>query len=145
MKKIIILILLMFNVNKINAQGNLQFNRVVNFSATQSNGGAYSQGAYVYQTFQVPAGKVWKIENVMVGNAQGSEIGFVKACSNCAAAFNGIIAYIYFTGGYAPDNAKFPIWLSEGTYDFTISDNSNTSQADWLTASYSAIEFNIIP
>jgi hypothetical protein len=145
MKKIIIITVLLFAVNTIKAQGNLQFNRVVNFSSIQSNGESYSQGAYVYQTFQVPAGKVWKVENVMVGNSNGLETGFVKACNSCAASFNNIIAYIYFPSGYAADNSKFPIWLSEGAYDFIISDNNNSSQSDRLIASYSAIEFNIVP
>ncbi len=145
MKKAIIILFILFTVKTMNAQGNLQFNRVVNFSDSQSNGGSYSTGAYVYQTFQIPVGKVWKIENVMVGKSNGVELGFVKSCDACAATFNNIIAYIYFTGGYAPDNAKFPIWLSEGTYSFIISDNNNSSQGDTLIGSYSAVEFNIIP
>jgi hypothetical protein len=146
MKKIFIILVLLVTVNSIKAQGNLQFNRVVNFSASQSNGGSYSTGAYVYQTFQIPAGKVWKIENVMVGNSNGSAMGFVKGCDACAATFNNIIAYnIYYASGYATDNAKFPIWLSDGNYSFIISDNNNSSQGDNLLASYSAIEFNITP
>lgn len=144
MKKLVLIIILVFSLVA-NAQGNLQFSRVVNFSSSQSNGGTYSQGAYVYQTFQIPVGKIWKIENVMVGNANGLETGFVKACTSCAATFNDIIAYIYSTGGYASDNAKFPIWLSEGNYSFIISDNNNSSSGDYLKASYSAIEFNVIP
>jgi hypothetical protein len=142
MKKLLFIFLLGF-ANSF-AQGNLQFNRVVNFSSAQVNGTSYTRGDYIYQSFTIPAGKVWKIENVMVASGSLTEQGYVAACPSCAAAFNGIIAYIYYTSGYAPDNAKFPIWLSEGNYNFIITDNNGTSVTDVLRASYSAIEFNVI-
>jgi hypothetical protein len=131
-----ILIFLFFITLGANAQGNLQFNRVVNFSATQS---VADNTPTTFQTLQVPAGKVWKIENVMIGNKTPS--GAISFCDICSASFNEIIAYmLYFP---SIQNTTFPIWLSEGSYNFKIS-NLSGSSIRLLLASYSAIEFNVV-
>lgn len=131
-----ILILLFFITLGAKAQGNLQFNRVVNFSASQS---VVSDSPTIFQTFQVPAGKVWKIENLMISGK--SPNGALNFCENCAATFNEIIAYMC---SYPQiQNATFPIWLSEGSYNFKISNFSGSTNR-LLSASYSAIEFNVV-
>ena len=139
------LLLLSFSVFFINSysQGNLQFNRVVNFSLQQANGGAYSKGVYTYQTFIIPAGKVWKIESVAVFHRDPDNT--FELCIDCAAAFNDIVAVHFIRSGGVDDTRNLPIWLAEGTYNFIISDNNNSSQSDYLKASYTGIEFNIIP
>lgn len=138
MKKII-LILLFFIALGANAQGNLQFNRVVNFSASQS---VANQSSITFQSFVVPNGKVWKIENVMVGKKFGA--GNLTFCSDCAASFNEIISYACNLSGNYYENGKSPIWLSEGSYNFIIY-NNYSSGTSILVASYSAIEFNVVP
>lgn len=133
-----ILILIFFIALGAKAQGNLQFNRVVNFSASQS---VVSDSPTTFQTFQVPAGKVWKIENVMISGKNSS--GSIQFCDVCAATFNDIIAYML----YFPqiEKATFPIWLSDGSYNFKISNfNFGSSNSRLILASYSAIEFNIV-
>lgn len=130
-----ILILLFFITLDARAQGNLQFNRVVNFSVSQTVG---ADTLITFQTFQVPAGKVWKIENVNVGQKRLS--GYPEACEYCTATFNEIIAFMRQN---QVTDAIFPIWLSEGSYNFKI--GSYPSPSRLISASYSAIEFNVIP
>lgn len=133
-----ILIFLFFIAIGAKAQGNLQFNRVVNFSATQSVG---SISPITAQTFIVPTGKVWKIEYVMV--AERTATGGANFCEKCAGSFNGIVAYTCNLSGNFYENGKSPIWLSDGSYNFIISQNSSTT-ARQLLVSYSAIEFNVV-
>jgi hypothetical protein len=134
MKKSIV-ILLFFITLGANAQGNLQFNRVVNFSASQS---VLADTYITFQTFQVPAGKVWKIENVKLGQQRQS--GVPEICNYCSASFNEIIAFMVRD---LVENTTFPIWLSEGSYNFKISNFSGSTNR-LILASYSAIEFNVM-
>ena len=134
MKKSILIFLFLLTLGG-KAQGNLQFNRVVNYSATQSVG---SLSPITTQTFTVAAGKVWKIEYVMV--AERTAAGGAGLCQKCSGSFNGIVAYV----SSAYENGKSPIWLSEGSYNFIISQNYSTATQQ-LLVSYSAIEFNVIP
>lgn len=128
-----ILILIFFIGLDAKAQGNLQFNRVVNFSASQS---VLADTSITFQTFQVPAGKVWKIENVNVGQKRLS--GFPEHCDFCSATFNEIIAFMNQQN--VGREVIFPIWLSEGSYNFKI----GSYPSRLILASYSAIEFNIV-
>jgi hypothetical protein len=138
MKKSIAILLFFISLST-KAQGNLQFNRVVNFSATQSVG---SNLPITAQTFIVPTGKVWKIEYVMI--AERTAAGGANFCQKCAGSFNGIVAYTCHLSGNFYENGKSPIWLSDGSYNFIISQNNSTT-AQQLLVSYSAIEFNVIP
>jgi hypothetical protein len=137
MKKIFTILILLFAVNSIKAQGNLQFNQVKNLEIT---GTTTLNGALQLTTIgsiTVPSGKVWKIESV--------------------TAFENTIQANYYTYGLglkvnignhiaydASNNVTihYPIWLSAGNY--LIKSCGNTGPINVVT-SISAIEFNIVP
>jgi len=60
--KIFFLIILFIGIisNAQDTPGNLQFNRVVNFSGSQ----AVTPSAKVFNSFTIPDGKVWKIQSI---------------------------------------------------------------------------------
>jgi hypothetical protein len=108
-----------FLMGTFKAQGNLQFNQVINMSFTAAN----------TTPVTVPAGKVWKIESCMLNTASNS------------------YAYMLYNGVYytmrqqqsSAHNVNFPFWLSSGT---TVTFGGNGGGAGGLL---SIIEFNIIP
>lgn len=118
MKKLLFIIIL-FGFLGINAQGNLQFNQVINldFSGTNTT------------PVTVPAGKVWKIENCMLNTPSN------------------IYAYMLYNGVYynmrqqssSSHNVNFPFWLSSGT---SVIFGGNGGGAGGLL---SIIEFNVVP
>ena len=119
MKKFILFTLLqLFIFIYVRAQGNLQFNQVLNYEFTLNG-----------NSFTVPAGKVWKLENVMLNSINN------YACM----VYNGTTYYLrqHNTSSSAWDN--FPFWLTEGK---TVSFGSNCSGASGIV---SIIEFNIVP
>ena len=116
------------------AQGNLQFNQVINVSGL-------TPGGNVFTTVTVPAGKVWKITSSSwlssTGNITSSNYSMHPLCIG-SFLLNGWFSY---NGGtYNP--VTFPIWLEEGDYDVKYCDASGYSN---FTYAISAIEFNIIP
>ena len=100
------------------AQGNLQFNQVINLEFV--SGGT---------TATVPAGKVWKIESCMLNTVSNT------------------YAYMLYNGVYynmrqqqsSAHNVNFPFWLAPGT---TVTFGGNGGGSGGLV---SIIEFNIIP
>jgi hypothetical protein len=102
------------------AQGNLQFNQVINYTIVGSTP----------FTFTVPAGKVWKIETVAVEYTNTPNV-YLRNSSNQ------ILATFYSSASY---NNPLPYWLSSGyTGNFFLS-NSSTYRG-----SVSIIEFNVVP
>jgi hypothetical protein len=98
------------------AQGNLQFNQVLNIEFTSG----------VSTTYTVPAGKVWKMENVLLGSLNN------YACMN----FNGTTYYLrqHNTSSSSWDN--FPFWLGTGQ-TFSIGGSCSPGLL-------SIIEFNVV-
>lgn len=102
------------------AQGNLQFNQVINYTLV---GGTA-------QSFTVPAGKVWKIESVAMDYTNTPNI-YLRTPANQ------IVASFFTSSSY---NNPLPYWLSSGyTGNFYLS-NSSTYRG-----SVSIIEFNVVP
>lgn len=62
--KILILALLLFLGSQLYSQGNLQFNQVLTYNGSTTNGPIWS----------VPAGKVWKVENIMILGSGGVSV-----------------------------------------------------------------------
>jgi hypothetical protein len=112
-----LLIFLSFGVLK--AQGNLQFNQVINMAFTGAN----------TTPVTVPAGKVWKIENCMLNTPSNN------------------YAYMLYNGVYynlrqqlsSAHNVNFPFWLASGT---SVTFGGNGGGAGGML---SILEFNIIP
>lgn len=120
--------------------GNLQYNRVVNYTLDFSTGditGNANDGHGIVSTFSVPVGKVWKITSVFVGTRdtnRGNSVSSVH--SRCTLTANRNVLYSPSGNG---NSVNFPLWLSSGSYELYGIDCSRAA----LTIS--AIEFNIIP
>lgn len=100
----------------LSAQGNLQFNQVINLEFVSAG-----------TTVTVPVGKVWKIENCMITSTN------FYACM----VVNGQIYYMrqHNTSSSAWDN--FPFWFAEGK---TITFGGGCS-----SGILSILEFNVVP
>lgn len=101
------------------AQGNLQFNQVINMAFTGAN----------TTPVTVPAGKVWKIESCML-NTPSNNYAYML--------YNGV----YYNMRQQQTSAhivNFPFWLSSGT---SVTFGGNGGGTGGLL---SILEFNIIP
>ncbi len=116
MKNIFVISILLLFSKISDAQGNLQFNQVINLEFV--SGGT---------TATVPAGKVWKIESCMITSTN------FYACM----VVNGVTYYMrqHNTSSSAWDN--FPFWFAEGK---TITFGGGCS-----SGILSIIEFNVVP
>jgi hypothetical protein len=118
MKYIVVLFFALL-FNEAHAQGNLQFNQVINMAFTGAN----------TTPVTVPAGKVWKIENCMLSTVSNA------------------YAYMLYNGVYynirqqisSAHNVNFPFWLASGT---SVTFGGNGGGAGGML---SILEFNIIP
>ena len=106
------------------AQGNLQFNQVINLSGIVPTSTSIA-------TVTVPAGKVWKITSASWTAANGGGPD-VYLCLD----YN----VIYRNG--AGNQAIFPIWLQAGSYDVRWCGSAGTSGYRYAI---SGVEFNVVP
>ena len=122
--------LLLALLTSANAQGNLQFNQVINgeFSTVV----AYT--TTVMGTFTVPVGKVWKIESTSQMYDDGS---YVYSQGKPVFIDNHLV---WEKTNYYSSAGQLPLWLSAGTYTVKATGSGST-----LVFSYSAIEFNVVP
>ena len=113
------------------AQGNLQFNQVLNITGE-------TPGGNVFTAVTVPAGKVWKITTATWMEADGDNI-FGNYLSLCIGEFK--------LSAITGNDAVFPIWLKEGDHDVKYCSVTQTSGGNGLPFRYafSGIEFNITP
>jgi hypothetical protein len=109
------------------AQGNLQFNQVLNFDyVLLSNGGTNGQLA---GTLSVPTNKVWKITSASAADDDLNDgQRFIRV--------NNHVLYERRVNGHLSMNT--PYWLSTGNHTVEIFGNAKIG-------SLSIIEFNIIP
>jgi hypothetical protein len=97
---------------QVRAQGNLQFNQVLNLDAS-TTGTAYN----------IPAGKVWKIESV----------GLSSNLAYFQVQYGGVN---YFILNNSVPYANLPYWLPSGI---------SVTFVGSATAKVSIIEFNVVP
>ena len=141
-KKVIILLVISLSLN-LTAQdtpGNLQFNRVVNFSETILV--SYDTRYAALTPVTIDEGKVLKITNltVMLYEEIGSE-KYLSAPSNCSASIGGVTVYSNTASvryDYNINNSIFPVWLNSGQKEFLVFGVGSHK------VTYTAIEFNII-
>jgi len=115
------------------AQGNLQFNQVLNFDYSSVFVSGY--GNVSLETITVPIGKVWKI----------------TAASSHGTTFNGIDVSALAVNShflwFQPNSSSFimntPFWLSSGVHEFKVFNQYGSGQA--ISSAISVIEFNIVP
>ena len=124
MKNILLFSCLLFSLS-FNAQGNLQFNQVLNLEIT----------CCTASTFTVPVGKVWKIEGSMAySNNYPTRITAING--NPMEAY--LTGYTYLNYGILP--ITLPYWLPANTQV-----SFNTGNTIGYKGYVSIIEFNIIP
>jgi hypothetical protein len=135
MKKILTLLFLVISYLNY-AQGNLQFNRVINHVIPAGNGNA---SGIITGSVTIPSNKVWKIESCgykSAGNPYWSLI---------------LDNYVLFSYSYYPASSinpywqpPYPIWLPAGTYAWKAQYYNNAA-GFFEGASISIIEYNIVP
>lgn len=125
--------------------GNLQFNRVVNFSEivtvrTTSN----FTGERRFSTISpitVPDGKVLKITSLTVADYYvNGNIKELDECNVCAASIGGVTAFTHQTVGYTTNNKLFPLWFNSGEKEFLVFNPDGGT----VIVSFTGIEFNIV-
>lgn len=127
MKKIIssavIIFCLVLFTDKSYAQGNLQFNQVINLIIP----------ANTIVPFTVPAGKVWKIESAGLGGSSSSSL-ILRDASALP------IAYFFGATSTSGGNAPFPFWLAS-SFSGSFQSTGTNPYRDVV----SIIEFNVVP
>jgi hypothetical protein len=125
MKKILYSLLLLLAASSFlaQAQGNLQFNRVISESISLNP----SQSSTL---ITVPAGKVWKIEAVEA-NHSGSTIYKYEINGQVFAISNG-----------SPSRINHGLWLKAGDTFRVLNGPTGNNNTPYY---YSILEFNIVP
>ena len=115
------------------AQGNLQFNQVLNFDYPS----VYVIGSdnEILETITVPIGKVWKI------TAASSHGTSYSGISQSALAVNS--HFLWFQSNSSSFIMNTPFWLSSGIHEFKVFNQYSSGQE--ISSAISVIEFNIIP
>jgi hypothetical protein len=134
------LLILIFKIHSF-CQGNLQFNRVINYSfpTTNATGTPPTCGG----TIIIPENKVWKIESSGIksegGNSQWALYIDNYALFSWQVNFGSNTTNQYWQSPY-------PIWLPSGNFAWKATFFSNNfSSFSFPGASMSVIEYNIIP
>jgi hypothetical protein len=144
MKKLIAIIILSLAALWCHAQGNLQFNQVVNYTISTPLVAANTNPSQTL-TITVPVGKTIKIESSHISYQIGSSpIYYVGNSTNPSG-------HLVLNGGViAAFNLEFPlhhgpIWLGAGTHTLLLQGFANSGSSYRWNAFVSGIEFNIVP
>ncbi len=134
------------------SQGNLQFNQAfkIDLVGTQSVGVGSNYHQVNIQTFNIPVGKVWKIESTNANITKGQ-----YTTSTYAALFNwagtpviymdDVIIYSSVTSTTLTVPHQI-YWLPAGTHTFSLWLPTVSSPVPYsYTGSITGIEFNIVP
>ena len=116
------------------AQGNLQFNQVLNFDYSVTLG---PNADALVGTLTVPAGKVWKITAASSQDVSNNEY------STAIAVNNHLLYQYYYRANSAAVSNNTPYWLAPGNHVVEIS-NLYTGTITGR-GSLSVIEFNVVP
>lgn len=140
MKKIIFIACL-FLIIKATAQGNLQFNQVLTYTQQfSSSSGGIGGNEYSGPTYQVPTGKVWKVENCEVITYYASSESSTSAYN--FLKINNVKAVRLKTSSLPDDEILLPIWFKSGDQIKVYSSNTSSFTGSFFI---SIIEFNIVP
>jgi hypothetical protein len=135
--KILSLLLFVFCFSGIQAQGNLQFNRVINLKNTAN---VPLNSTSTIATLNVPTDKVWKIESASINSGIAPNSYIFRDKLHLYVDSHLII-------GTDPATLTSlngcPLWLSSGTYPLIISNMIGSNMP--CSTSLSIIEFNITP
>lgn len=121
-----------------NAQGNLQFNKV--YHLTYQGSSTINNGKNLISNIIVPKNKVWKIESGSVLLSSTSSY----AISNSDLIVDKQVLYGVGNSGSSSFPVLIsPIWLGEGNYIIELNNRNNFSVS--FIAAISVLEFNIVP
>ena len=139
MKKLIFIAICFVSLN-LSAQGNLQFNQVVNLNYTHTIPSGFSNSTVTNIT--VPAGKIWKIEYSSLSRNNAS-YRFTGVLAQSLSIDNFVLIAQNSNGNFERQKGGV-LWLNEGSHNlFITQETSNTN--DSFDIGISAIEFNIVP
>tara|TARA_X000000368_G_scaffold334472_1_gene271897 strand:+ start:2844 stop:3302 length:459 start_codon:yes stop_codon:yes gene_type:complete len=145
MKNLLYIFILFFSFG-IYSQGNLQFNKVINFSfdmnSIGSTTGSAATGHGSIGTLTVPDGKVWKVTSTTKVNYDNSrnDVIYQAASDNTAVSLiKGTVKIPIFVKSAEKNWVDLPLWLSSGTYD--VYGYQGTASLFHINA----LEFNVIP
>jgi len=116
--RIFFFVIAFFVLGALKAQGNLQFNQIINLPFAVSN----------TTPVTVPAGKIWKIESCMLSTT-GNSYALMQ--------YNGV-NYNLRQQQTSTNLANFPFWLASGS---SVIFGANGGSGGFV----SIIEFNIVP
>ena len=128
MKNIFILLAIAFSSASF-AQGNLQFNQVVNLNYSHTGAGKVNVGSIT-----VPAGKVWKATSA-------SALGNNDPTTQVAIYVGNHVAFANYSNGDLANYQAVPLWLNEGSFDVYLWSNASCARL----GSLSILEFNVVP
>ena len=148
MKNIVLILLMIFTFQLTNAQGNLQFNKVIYEVYANTTSDLANGVNYEWTGFTVPAGKVWKVTLIggysEVKNGETSP-GYNYMGDNVSVLFRKV-GNTYPTHIKNRSNVSDNIneyYFGEGTYNFImIAVNVSSFGPGHVTAN--GIEYNII-
>jgi hypothetical protein len=132
----------------LNAQGNLQFNQVVNYNLSGNLTNVSSTAILQTITVTVPTNKVWKIESssCAINTTTSSPVYGINPANKLFVLLDNVPIAFNSSGNNFP-SFQYPIWLNQGSHTFIlVADISNTTNVS--TTGYgkiSLLEFNIIP
>ncbi len=132
-------------LNGLFAQGNLQFNQVINWKIPTQT--VWCNIGFAGPAFSgnltIPANKVWRIETSSLG---GDSYGF------WSLYLDNYLLFTFQTSAngtplYRDQRIRFPIWLPSGTYQYRVMYGGacNNANLTFDGSSTSIVEFNVIP
>lgn len=131
LKTLVFILPLFLSVNSF-SQGDLQFNRTINYSNNFTSFG-------IVDSIIVPPGKVLKI--ISTSLLEGSSGAELDASAHTVTISNQV-AFCHEVYGGIVKHENLPIWLGPGSHEIFILRRA-TSGA--LRFSFSGIEFNVVP
>ena len=119
----------------------LKFSQVINYSGTYNFPTTYN--GHIYETFEIPEGKVWKITSVTVAKMNGVTSIYdtaVRPSREVGVQLGGIVIHLVSGGGaaYPEVNPINDTWINSGSKELFV-----TGYGDNIKVSFTAIEYTI--
>ena len=124
------------------AQGDLQFNQVLNFDLViPSESGSGIKSSIVPLT--IPTGKVWKVVSASANTGPNTT---VNSTMNVQLRLDEALIYLLSSASSFSLGNVFPIWLPAGEHSIELlyNWNANSYGAGDINGKLSVIEFNIV-
>lgn len=146
MKKIILIFLLINTSGLLKAQGNLQFNRVINETILFDSFNANNEQE-ILDAITVPSGKVWKITYIVPNQTNYTDPTLIFPYNMSNGKFfyrkSGQPSYSFLFESNTATEGSNILWLGEGSYDFGC--NGASPAAYNYHINIAGIEFNVLP